>query len=82
MGVISVIVFIHLYVIQMLNRSGIHLFMNETFELFTNQLLLFQYIPFIWPAIIIGGSIIITLIYVSWRKYKGLKKERKRDFYN
>lgn len=56
--------------------------MNETFELFTNQLLLFQYIPFIWPAIIIGGSIIITLIYVSWRKYKGLKKERKRDFYN
>ncbi|WP_337020366.1 sporulation protein YpjB [Oceanobacillus massiliensis] len=31
--------------------------------------------PFIWTAIIVGGSIIVTLSYVSWRKYKAEAKE-------
>lgn len=31
--------------------------------------------PFVWTAIIVGGSIIITLSYVSWRKYKAETKE-------
>ncbi|WP_231514813.1 sporulation protein YpjB [Oceanobacillus salinisoli] len=34
--------------------------------------------PFLWAVIIIGGSIGITLSYVSWRKYKGEQKYRKK----
>lgn len=37
-------------------------------------------IPFYWMIMLIGGIIITTLSYVSWRKYKGHKKiTQKRD---
>lgn len=40
-------------------------------------------IPFYWMIMLIGGIIIITLSYVSWRKYKGEKKSsKKRDTIN
>ncbi len=40
-------------------------------------------IPFYWMIMLIGGIIIITLSYVSWRKYKGEKKNsQKRDTIN
>jgi membrane protein implicated in regulation of membrane protease activity len=32
--------------------------------------------PFYWLMVIVGGSIASTLSYVSWRKYKGEKKEK------
>jgi amino acid transporter len=32
--------------------------------------------PFYWLIFIVGGTIASTLSYVSWRKYKGEKKER------
>jgi amino acid transporter len=33
--------------------------------------------PFYWLIIIVGGTIAITLSYVSWRKYRGEKEEKK-----
>ncbi|MEN2766191.1 sporulation protein YpjB [Ornithinibacillus xuwenensis] len=33
--------------------------------------------PFYWLIIIVGGIIAITLSYVSWRKYRGEKEEKK-----
>ena len=40
-------------------------------------------IPFYWMIMLIGGIIITTLSYVSWRKYIGQKKsEKKRDTNN
>lgn len=33
---------------------------------------------FLWAVVIIGGCIIMTLIYVGYRKYKG-EKERKHQ---
>lgn len=36
--------------------------------------------PLFWSVLFIGGSIAITLSYVSWRKYRGeVKKEKKKD---
>ncbi|WP_010530806.1 sporulation protein YpjB [Lentibacillus jeotgali] len=35
--------------------------------------------PFYWMVGIVGGSIAITLSYVSWRKYKGEKKKQTED---
>lgn len=34
-------------------------------------------VPFYWMILIIGGLILITLSYVSWRKYKGTIKRKK-----
>lgn len=33
-------------------------------------------LPFYWLLLIVGGSIVCTLSYVSWRKYQGEKKEK------
>ncbi|WP_042145642.1 sporulation protein YpjB [Paucisalibacillus sp. EB02] len=33
--------------------------------------------PFYWLLIIVGGIIASTLSYVSWRKYKGEKNEKR-----
>lgn len=39
-----------------------------------------EFAPFLWMVIIVGGSIMITLSYVSWRKYKGIvKNQRKKN---
>ncbi|API90394.1 hypothetical protein J32TS6_03500 [Virgibacillus pantothenticus] len=35
-----------------------------------------QLFPFIWIVLIVGGCIGITLTYVSWRKYRGEKKNK------
>ena len=36
--------------------------------------------PLFWTVLFVGGSIAVTLSYVSWRKYKGeAKKETKKD---
>ncbi|SFA74058.1 Sporulation protein YpjB (SpoYpjB) [Lentibacillus halodurans] len=35
--------------------------------------------PFYWMVGIVGGSIAITLTYVSWRKYRGEKKKQTED---
>lgn len=32
-----------------------------------------------WMISLIGGLIILTLSYVSWRKYKAEKKKKKKD---
>ncbi|HAM81169.1 MAG TPA: hypothetical protein DCO80_10190 [Ornithinibacillus sp.] len=37
--------------------------------------------PFYWLILIVGGSIMSTLTYVSWRKYKG-EKRAKQDRQN
>lgn len=34
-------------------------------------------VPYYWLILIIGGLILITLSYVSWRKYKGTIKRKK-----
>lgn len=34
-------------------------------------------LPFYWLLLIVGGSIVCTLSYVSWRKYHGEKKEKR-----
>lgn len=40
-------------------------------------------VPFYWMILIIGGLILITLSYVSWRKYKGtILKKRDRGANN
>lgn len=39
--------------------------------------LLSGFVPFLSLLILIGGSIIITLFYVSWRKYRGNKLREK-----
>lgn len=42
--------------------------------------LLSGFVPFLSLVILIGGSILITLSYVSWRKYKANKiKEKLKD---
>lgn len=41
------------------------------------------FVSFLSLVIVIGGSIIITLLYVSWRKYKGHRtndKSKKHKF--
>jgi len=37
-----------------------------------------SFVPFYWMIMLIGGVIIVTLSYVSWRKYKGQKQEQKK----
>lgn len=39
--------------------------------------LLSSFVPFFTLLILIGGSILLTLSYVSWRKYKGYKLNKK-----
>ncbi|MFD1849519.1 sporulation protein YpjB [Oceanobacillus bengalensis] len=39
----------------------------------------FKWSDFIWPVAIVGGSIVLTLSYVSWRKYKGNQNQRKNS---
>lgn len=34
------------------------------------------FVPFMSLLILIGGSIVITLVYVSWRKYRGIKQNK------
>ncbi len=34
-------------------------------------------VPFYWLILLIGGLILITLSYVSWRKYKGSQRNSK-----
>ncbi|TFJ93825.1 sporulation protein YpjB [Lentibacillus salicampi] len=36
-------------------------------------------VPFYWMVGIVGGSIAITLSYVSWRKYRAEKKKQTDD---
>lgn len=31
---------------------------------------------FFWPALLVGGCIILTLSYVSWKKYRGEKHKQ------
>jgi len=38
-----------------------------------------QFTPLFWTIAIVGGCIVITLAYVSWRKYRAEKKLKKRD---
>lgn len=35
-----------------------------------------SFLSFYWIILIVGGSIILTLSYVAWRKYKGQKKKK------
>ncbi|NLI67030.1 MAG: hypothetical protein GX374_00085 [Bacilli bacterium] len=35
-------------------------------------------VPFFSLLLLIGGSIILTLTYVSWRKYKGTEYKKKK----
>jgi len=37
----------------------------------------FDFTPLFWVIVIVGGCIVITLTYVSYRKYKGEKKKHK-----
>lgn len=42
-----------------------------------------SFVPFYWMILLIGGSILMTLSYVSWKKYKGdRQKNRKRNSNN
>lgn len=34
--------------------------------------------PLIWTVVIVGGCIVLTLSYVSWKKYKAETKEKRR----
>lgn len=37
-------------------------------------------VPLVWTVLFVGGTIALTLSYVSWRKYKGeVKKQAKKD---
>jgi len=45
---------------------------NESF------ILLSSIVPFFPLLLLIGGSILLTLSYVSWRKYRGNKLNKKR----
>lgn len=38
-----------------------------------------EIIPFHWMIIVLGGIIIITLTYVSWKKYNAIEKKSKKD---
>lgn len=35
-------------------------------------------VPFYWMILLIGGSILMTLSYVSWRKYKADQQKAKK----
>lgn len=37
----------------------------------------FDFTPLFWVIVIVGGCIVLTLTYVSYRKYKGEKKKNK-----
>lgn len=43
----------------------------------SNESFAITMIPFYWLIMLIGGLILITLSYVSWRKYKGMKARQK-----
>lgn len=51
-----------------------HVYANALNEYEENAAL---FVPYYWLILIIGGLILITLSYVSWRKYKGTIKRRK-----
>lgn len=39
-----------------------------------------ELVPLFWTVVFVGGSIALTLSYVSWRKYKAEKKQQaKKD---
>jgi hypothetical protein len=38
-----------------------------------------QFTPFFWTIAVIGGCIVITLAYVSYKKYQAEKKSREKD---
>lgn len=42
-----------------------------------DSLIVAGFVPFNWMIFLIGGIIILTLTYVSWRKYKGHKQRMK-----
>jgi len=66
--------------------SRIHVYYAAGDEHDSNRsILLSGFVPFLSLLILIGGSILITLSYVSWRKYKGNKVNKqveKRDSNN
>ncbi|WP_217585448.1 sporulation protein YpjB [Lentibacillus saliphilus] len=35
--------------------------------------------PFYWLVSIVGGSIIATLVYVGWKKYRAEHKKQEKD---
>ena len=37
-----------------------------------------EFSPLIWTVGIVGGCIVLTLFYVSWKKYKAETKEKRR----
>ncbi|MGM8365357.1 sporulation protein YpjB [Virgibacillus sp. W0181] len=39
----------------------------------------YDIIPFNWIIILLGGIIMLTLSYVSWRKYKGMQNKRNKQ---
>lgn len=63
-GVIGIITFI-----SSINVNGAP-FYEKNIE---KSFLLSGFVPFLSLIILIGGSILITLSYVSWRKYKASK---------
>lgn len=56
---------------------------NQLFQILIDDklndsvVLLSSFAPFVALLILIGGSILLTLTYVSWRKYRGIKKLQK-----
>ena len=38
-----------------------------------------EIISFHWMIIVLGGIIMITLTYVSWKKYNAIEKKNKKD---
>jgi len=68
------------YIMTFIGALGFFLFLLEQRIEAKTDASQFQPIPFSIVATIIGGVIILTLTYVSWKKYKAEKKrENKND---
>lgn len=65
-------------VIMFSPNSSIHFATNGSHPLEDKTTsLLSGFIPFLSLLMLIGGSIIVTLLYVGWRKYKGSQSREK-----
>ena len=47
-------------------------------EALDDEILASSVIPFYWMILLIGGLIVLTLAYVSFRKYRGQKRKKTR----
>lgn len=78
---IIVIIAFLMGIIMFISHSKVNVAAHEQIEL-EQSIVFSDFMPFLSLLLLIGGSILLTLLYVSWRKYKGSKKSKEIKKHN